>query len=288
MNVTEKIKEILNESDLAKFEEGVERMISDRVAQGVTEKVAILETELKAKYDTISEQYVTEKVKNEVDTKIAELVTENDQKLATLEKKVITRLGAFLDKVVNESISDEILEKVAINEVALPIVQKIRGIFEDSHIEVSTDAQKSIEESETKVKRTEKLLSESISKNMLLEERLEKLAVFLLISERSQGLTGNQKKKIVEEFKSANFEDVDAKIDGFVKLIKEADSKPVEKTIVESAGVKTQPRQLKRKTVDSMIAENDSFKVKKETITESEEIDQSFSIVDVASDYFYE
>ena len=213
MSVTKKIEEILSPADLKSFEEGIERMITNRVEKGVAEKVAVMETELKQKYDIISEQYVEKKLVTELEKKSAELVAENDQKIADLEKKVVSRLGSFLDRVVTENISDAILEKVAINEVALPILEKVRAVFTEGYVEINSDSQKKIDEATVKADKTEKQLSESISKNMVLEERLEKLAVFLMISERTQGLEPALKKQVVEEFKTRQFDVVDAKID---------------------------------------------------------------------------
>ena len=282
MSVTKKIEEILSPADLKSFEEGIERMITNRVEKGVAEKVAVMETELKQKYDIISEQYVEKKLVTELEKKSAELVAENDQKIADLEKKVVSRLGSFLDRVVTENISDAILEKVAINEVALPILEKVRAVFTEGYVEINSDSQKKIDEATVKADKTEKQLSESISKNMVLEERLEKLAVFLMISERTQGLEPALKKQVVEEFKTRQFDEVDAKIDGFVKLIKEAEESKTQKLEEKTAAAPAPKKSPVKKTITEMTSSRDGIAPVK-PIVEKEESD--FSILDAASNY---
>ena len=284
MSVTKKIEEILSPDDLKTFEEGVERMIVARVGAGVAEKLVVLEAELKTKYDTISEQYVEKKLASELQKRSAELVTEADAKLDALEKKVVSRLGSFLDRVVTESISDAVLEKVAINEVALPIVEKIRSIFAENYVRVDTDGQKKIDEAVVKSVKAEKQLSESISKNMVLEERLEKLAVFLMISERTQGLAPALKKRVVEEYKACTFDEVDGKIDGFVQLIKEADEPKVTAKIEESVTAKVPAKVSAKKRIDEMTSVHDGIAPKKSTVIK-EDVSEGYSILDLASDY---
>jgi hypothetical protein len=284
MSVTKKIEEILSPADLKSFEEGVDKMVTARVEAGVAERVAIIETELKQKYDTISEQYVEKKIASELVKKSAELVTEADAKISALEKKVVSRLGSFLDRVVTESISDSILEKVAINEVALPMIEKIRSVFSEGFVQIDSDSQKVIDEAVAKSVKSEKQLSESISKNMVLEERLEKLAVFLMISERTQGLTPALKKQVVEEFKSRAFDEVDGKIDGFVTLIKEAATAPKVSAKIEESVSATVPvkKVTARKRIDEMTSVNDTIAPVK-PIMEKEE--SAYSILDAASSY---
>lgn len=292
MSVTKKIEEILSADDLKKFEEGVDRMVADRVEKGIAAKLPIMEAELKAKYDTISEKYVEQKLKAEVEKKTADLVTENDQKLASLEKKVVSRLGSFLDRVVTDSISDDILERIAVNEVALPVLEKIRGVLAESFITVEADGQKKIDEAVTKSSKIERMLSEAIAKNIALEERLEKSAVFLMISERTQGMLPDQKKQVVETFKACTFNEVDEKIDGFVKLVKEAaepkSTKKIEESVETVVPVPVKKPAPTKKTVDTMIAENDGMPQKKPIVESDDHATQSFSIMDVASTYFDE
>jgi hypothetical protein len=279
MDVTKKIESLLSPEDLKTFEEGVESVIATRVEKEVASRMAVLEADMKKKYDTISEQYVEKKLESEIAKKSAELVEESNKKLVALEKKLVSRLGSFLDRVVVESISDEILEKVAINEVALPIVDKIRKVFAENFVQIDSDTQKKIDEAVAKADKAEKMLSESIAKNMELEERLEKSAVFIMISEKTQGLTPSQKKAVVEEFKGSSFDEVEPKIDGFVKLVKESTEKTSDQAPV--AQVKPAKKVLKKK-IDE-VAAPDGLPEKKVIVEDTEE--PVATVIDLASNY---
>lgn len=281
MDVTKKIESLLSPEDLKTFEEGVESVIAARVEKEVTSRMEVLEADMKKKYDLISEKYVEQKLASELTKKSAELVSESDKKLVALEKKLVSRLGSFLDRVVVEGISDEILERVAINEVALPVVDKIRAVFAESFIEITPDSQKKLDEAAAKADKAEKMLSESIAKNMELEERLEKSAVFIMISEKTQGLAPSQKKAVVEEFKGSSFDEVETKIDGFVKLIKESAEKKEPEAVTESVAPKA-PRKLPKKKIDEVSAP-DGLSEKKVIVETAEE--PVTTILDLASNY---
>lgn len=275
--ITDKIKEILSAEDLKIFEGAIESMINDRVTNGVAEKTALLEDEIKSKYDQISEQYVAAKLTEETEKIKASLVASYDKKLAKLEETVVTQLDSFLDKVIVESVSDEMLEKIAINEATYPILEKIRGVLTESGVDLTQKQQPKADENvsklEEQVKNVSAQLSESIAKNVVLQERLEKAGVFLLISEKTKGFTDSQTKKVINEFKDSSFEDAESKIDGFVSLIKES----------VAVAPKATPRVEKKKILESV-----GLPAKKTTVVESvEEIPAQRTMVDMASEYMY-
>lgn len=264
--VTDKIREILTPKDLKVFEAAIEAMVSERVA--------LAEEELKNKYDQIAEEYVQKKVAENLETEKAKLVEEYDVKLQNLEKKIVTKLDSFLDHVITEQISDEALEKIAINEVAFPVIEGIKKVFVENYIELDSDGSKAIQESEKAKKTLEEQLSEQIAKNMELEERLEKTACFLLISEKTDGLSRTQKARVVKMFKDKAFDEVKDKIDTFIEMVKETPKKTEE--VSES-------KKEERKTIDQVITEGDHIAEQKTTIEETEELVPSYA--DAANRY---
>jgi len=248
-NITQKIREMLTPADLKMFEGAIESMINDKVKGKLADMVALKEEELKTKYDTLAEEYVAKQIDARLDSEKASLVESYDKKLNLLEKKVVSKLDSFLDHVITEQISDEAIEKLAINEVALPVVSKIKSIFAENHIELKSDGEAIIKEATDKSATLEKQLSESIAKNMELEERLEKSATFILMSEKTEGLTATQKQRVVEMFKDKHFNEVEKKIDNFVELIKEG----------ESVVSKKKTAVIKKKKINDVIAEGDAI-----------------------------
>jgi len=261
--LNEKIAGVLTPEHQAIFESAVETLVEEKVAERLVES----EEALKVKYAEMSEGYVTEQVATKTEELKVTLAEEYSSKLVKLEERLRLSLNTFLERVVAENISDSIIEKMAINEVAHPLVTKIQGLFKESCIAIDPNHQKKIDEAEAKVAKYETMLTEALAGKIDSENRIEKLAVFLTISEKTQGFLPSQKKLVVEEFKNSSFEDVDAKIDTFVKLIKESEEN-------KFVGLKkTTPEGFKpsKKTIVEMVTTDDAVPAKK-TIVEKEEV----------------
>lgn len=274
--ITQKIKDLLTQEDLKVFESAIESMISERVKSKLGDLVVLKEEELKKQYDVMAEEYVEKELAKQLEEAKAKLMETYDGKLSNVEKKIVAKLDSFLEHVVMEQISDEIVEKVAINETLLPLVNNIKSAFAQTHIELNSDGEKKIAELTESNEIKDKQISENLAKVVELEERLEKSAIFLMISEKSAGLTNSQKKKVVGMFKDKNFEEVESKIDDYVTLIKEGEFKKTEEKLDES-----------QKSVDDVISEEDGLKEEPKTvIKEEEEIKETIS--DVANRFFNE
>lgn len=236
-NITQKIRELLTPEDLKVFESAVDGMIEEKTQAKLSDLIALKEEELKTKYEGLAEEYVSKEVDKRVTGETAKLVESYDKKLSLLEQKVITKLDSYLDHVISEQISDEMLEKVAINETLQPVVEGIRAVFSDNHLKLNSKAQATIDSLKSDVDEVKSELSESIEKNIQLETKLEQSAVYLLISEKTNGLKKSDKQKVVEMFKSKDFDEVEKNIDNYLSLIKESESiktkKPTKKTSVK-------------------------------------------------------
>lgn len=273
--VTDKIKEMLTENDLQLFESAVEQMI--------TERISAKEEELKVKYEEIAENYVTEEVDKRVTEEKAKLVEDYDTKLENLEKKVVSKLDSFFEHVISEQISDETIEKLAVNEVLSPVVEGIKKVYSENFIELNSDSSKKISEADKKIKKLENQLSESVAKLMESEERLEKTATYLLISEKTEGMTASEKQRLVKMLKNEKFDIVKEKIDTYVEIIKESATPKV--SVTPKVNRKRKPVS-KKKTLDESIDVNDHIDEKKaskpETVIEE---DNEFKMSDIANKY---
>jgi hypothetical protein len=260
--ITDKIKELLTPEDLKVFESAIEKMID--------QKVKLREEELKNKYDELAEEYVTKAVQEKLEFEKANLIESYDGKLKNIEKKVITKLSSFLDHVIVEQISDSSIEKLAINEVALPIVEQIKKTFSNNYIDLDTDGSGLLKQESVKVAKLEKELSEAHSRIMESEERLEKSATFLLISEKTAGLTNSQKNRVIKMFKNKKFDEVNESIETFVDMINESSKSSY------SSPVKA------HKIIDDVIEESDFLKEERPLIKEEKE---EFSFAERANKY---
>jgi hypothetical protein len=270
--ITQKIVELLSAEDLKIFEAAVQKKIN--------ESVALMEEEVKKKYDTLAEKYCAKKLEEEtaklkvkfdedLANEKATLIESYDGQLANLEQKLVARLDAFHEHEVKSLISDETIEKIAINETYAPIVEKMRKVFAEHFIAIDTDGTAQLTEAQKTIKGLEKQLSEAIADKITLEEQQDKTASFLLISESTQGLKESQKKRVVNMFKDKKFAEVQAKIGSFVDLIKE--SKEVRHTCT------------KKPLIESVTSEDDNIPAAKPEV-----IEESNTFVDSANKYLEE
>lgn len=257
--ITDKIKEILTPEDLKAFESAVETMVSEKVNTQVKTKVALIEEEMKNKYDKIAEEYVQKTVAEELEKEKSSLIETYDSKLNNLEKKIVSKLDTFLEHVITENISDDMLEKVAINETLSPVVDGIKKVLSENHIEYKAEGQKVLSDLKESVEQKDKQLSEQIQKNIELEERLEKTATFMLISEKTVGLTTTQKQRVTDMFKNKSFDEVEESIDNFVDIVKE-----------NYNPIKNEKKVVEEKVIDKIVSDKDVIEEEKKVIKEED------------------
>lgn len=274
-NITQKIRELLTPEDLKIFEGAVEGMIDDKVKSKLSDLIQLKEEELKVKYDALAEAYVKKTVSEMMIEKKAKLVESYDKKLALLEQKVVTKLDSYLNHVISEQISDAMLEKIAINETLMPVVEGIRAVFTDNHLKINSKAQSALDSLSDEIKSIKSELSESIDKRIMLETELERSAVYLLIAEKTNGFKRSDKQKVIDMFKDKEFDEVDKNIDNYLGLIKESTSIKSNK-ITSKTTVKQKPKSVNEGVV---------IDAKKEPVKAVEEDDQP-TISEMANRYF--
>jgi len=276
-NITQKIRELLTPEDLKLFETAVDSMIEEKTEAKLSDLIQLKEDELKTKYEGLAEEYVSAEVSKRLTEEKANLVESYDKKLSLLEQKVVTKLDSYLDHIISEQISDEMLEKVAINETLQPVVEGIRAVFSDNHLKLNSKAQATIDSLTSGMSDVKGELSESIEKTIQLETKLEQSAVYLLISEKTNGLKKSDKQKVVEMFKTKEFDEVEKNIDNYLQLIKESDSikakKPAKKTSVKSKVVAVNEGVVPQKTDKEPVAKL------------NEAVKEEVTLVDISNKY---
>jgi len=263
--ITDKIKKMLTPSDQKVLEEAIEKLISTRVA--------LSEEEMKTKYDELAEDYCKKEVAERLEKEKATLVESYDEKLNNLEKKIVSKLDSYIEHVISEQISDETLNKIAVNEVALPLIVNIKKLFSEHYVDLDSEGSTLLKQKDAKVKELEEKVSEMTKKILESEERLEKSAAFLIISEKTEGLTQTQKQRVVKMFKNKAFNEIKENIDEFVSMVKES----ADNTVSESK---------ETKTIDTVLSEGTAptVKEKKEVIKEEKQV----TLVSAAARYMAE
>ena len=164
--ITQKIKELLTPEDLKVFESAVDVMVDEKALSKAQSIITLKEEELKSKYETLAEEYVQKEISERLTVEKAKLVESYDAKMNLLEEKVIAKLDSFLDHVIAEQVSDEMLEKIAINETLTPVVEGIRNVFTQNHLKVNSKAKANIDALKSELTEAKAELNESIEKQM--------------------------------------------------------------------------------------------------------------------------
>jgi len=270
--ITQKIKELLTPEDLKVFESAVDVMVDEKALSKAQSIITLKEEELKSKYETLAEEYVQKEISERLTVEKVKLVESYDAKMNLLEEKVIAKLDSFLDHVIAEQVSDEMLEKIAINETLTPVVEGIRNVFTQNHLKVNSKAKANIDALKSELTEAKAELNESIEKQMKMQSQLEQSAVFLMISEKTNGFAKTERAKVMEMFKDKDFEEVQKNIDGFVSVLKESSSVKTQlktNTLKPTKSVKAKVNSINESTVVSALSQKEPIKqpVAREEVT---------------------
>jgi len=263
MDIMKKLKDVLSETELKSFEKATQNLVTEQVALRVEEETKKLETK--------GEEFCKIKIEEGVNEATEKLILEYDKKLEDLEEVVVERLDKFLDLEISEQISDDVLKKIAINEVLQPVVTGIQDIFENQFVALDCDGQKVIEETKQELQELRNEHSKKIAENMELAELAEKAACDNLILKKTSHLTESDQERVKNFCKGQSFDDVSSKIDSFISVVESDDSnsdvsKEENKDLTED--ITTGDKDFIKETQESKADEN-------KDISEDEEVEKS-------------
>jgi len=274
MKITEKLKEVLSEEDLKIFEDGVKQTIEEQVSLRVEEKTTYLEE----KAEEFCEQEIAKKLSEEKEA----LIESYDLKMEELEEKMVDKLDRFLDSVITEQISDETLTKIAINETLEPLVEGIKGLFEEKYVALDTDGEKLVAEAKEEIRQLKEENSSLLADKIELSELAELGSTRALVAESTRDLTDTQIERVNALCEGKSFDEVQEKITAIVEMV--ADSSDDKESINEDAD----PNLSDNESGDAKeaINENKKEEEEKKVITEDDEPEDGMkSIMDSVENY---
>lgn len=228
-DIIEKLKGVLTEADLVTFQSDITKVIA--------EKVALMVEEETVKLEKLADEYCEKQITEQVAAKTQQLTEKYEEDLETLESNIVEKLDQYLDLEISEKISDELLEKVAINETYAPIIKGIQDLFESKFVALDTEGSKLLKDLTMKVESLEDKLATKINENIELNGLCEKAAIKTILSEKTADLTAAHRQKVSMFFEGKDFESIHKNIDSYVEMISEEVSIPgkdKKATIVES------------------------------------------------------
>lgn len=221
MDIKGKLKGIMTEDEIQKFESSLSGIINEQVESRLVTEI----DGIKKKYDSVAEEYCKKTISEGVEVAKKTLIAEYDKKILALEDKCIKGLDLFIEQEILPQVSEDTIKKIAINEAFAPIVLGIKKVLEENYIAIDTEGSSILSEAKQEITDLKKQINEHISEKMSLNERLEKVATFLLISESTNGLNDEQKGRVKEMFTDKPFDEVEGKIKGFVQFLTESEVK---------------------------------------------------------------
>jgi hypothetical protein len=224
MKITDKLKEAFSPEDLATLEQGINKLINEKVEEKLSMRVE--EATKKIEDDAAKEAagIIQEKIKEQM----ALINEQNEKKIAELEANVVEKLDQFLESEINTQISDKVLSEVALNETYKPIVENIKKLFEEQFVALDSEGHGLIREAKEEIEKKEKEQSALIAEKMDLTAQLNQVKAEKLILEKTDGLTVDQKKRVNEFFAGKELTEVESKIGSFVEMVLEHKSETAE------------------------------------------------------------
>lgn len=157
---------------------------------------------------------------NEVISEVVDQILEQNEKdQEVFVENLVEKMDDYLDKVVSEWLEEnkvEIQSNVR-TEIAESFLVGLKNLFEEHYIDIPDDKVDIVEELVSRVGTLEASLDEEINKNVALANELTESKKTALVMEHVDGLSANQKERLVMLAEGIEFEDED----DFVSQIKD-------------------------------------------------------------------
>jgi hypothetical protein len=206
--------------DLTAINEAYQKKLEEQTSLKVEEQKVILEAANKVKLEEA------------IATKTAELEAEYATKLEEAESEMLEGFDRFVESQIEDKIGPELIEASGINEANEKVIQGIRSLFETEYVALDVEGAGLLKKNELALESRDKELSESIAKNMVLAEELDKVKKDKFLSESTGKLTESQKTRVISMFEGKNFKETSEKLEGFVKLLVEEKPKAETKEVI--------------------------------------------------------
>lgn len=231
----EKLNGVLSEEEITSLVESFDKAVQERAELMLEEKQ---KTILEESEKSLSEKLV------EATSKIAEeKAAELEEKISALEEKVLDKLNVFIDEVINETFKEDLIKKYAVNECNEPIVKAVFKALEENYVAPDTQGHALLAEAKVELVNIKNQLDEQIAKNLEICEAVEQMKTDKLLSEKTEGLSEEVKKRVFGMFEGKSFGEIESKVDLFLEMIDTKKEKTLgiiteEEKIVESVIVK--------------------------------------------------
>lgn len=170
---------------------------------------ATLSEEFKGKAEVIFEAAIKAKLSEEIDRLEAKYEEELSEEIESTKADMVEKVDSYLNYVVEQWMADN---KVAIQnglraEIAEDFMTGLKGLFEQSYIEVPESKVDLVDDLADTVEELEESLNATTAKAIELSEELEGYKRDAIIREHSRDLAETQREKLASLVEDVDFED---------------------------------------------------------------------------------
>lgn len=248
----EKFQGILSEEDLTNIEQSIDTLIKEATEKAVDaqieelveaslDKIKEMKAELIESYSTeAAEEFkkireadakeAAAQIKNIVESQafeVAEFIQKREEEITMgLEEKMISTIDSAIDQIIAENFSEDLIEKIAINETYKPIVEGMQKLLADKHLSVDSEGYQIVTESKETIAKQESTIADLNKKIESLTSIIESTKVEAevakaekLIIEKCEGLSDSQKKTVRLVAEALDTSVIPTKIDSIIESV---------------------------------------------------------------------
>lgn len=167
---------------------------------------------------------------NEKDEEIAGLTEQVEKMKQFIEEEVdktveeykeglVEKIDSFLEAELSELVPDSLIEAQAKIEIYEPLVEGFKQVISKHGVQIDSEGHELLKDAKTEIENLAEEVNEKTAEYNELEEAAEKLLARVLIMEKSDGMTDDQKEKIAVLFDGKSSDEINEKFDEIATLI---------------------------------------------------------------------
>lgn len=235
--------------------------LTEDFKDSITEAVAIATAEKEAKIselESANEELMTEneELKTEIDSIKENTLEEVKKEVEEYKESLVEKISAYLDSELEKLIPEEAIDAVAKLEIYEPLVEGFKNTIAKYGMEIDSEGHELLKEAKEEIENLRDAYDVATKKNVELVSEMDKINATVTLMEKCDGLTEDQKRKMVVIFKGKSEDEINERFD------------EVRDMVVESTTSKTNDN--KEKDVKPVVV-TEEVSSNEDTVNESEE-----------------
>lgn len=253
-------KEAIMVEEVENYRKQVEGLVAEEASAYRDHLEAIVKEESE-NYKNYIESIALEEARNHKTQQDAVLAKE----VGEFKKEMVDKISEFFEAELVKNIPQEVMESAVKLSAYEPLVESIMGVFSKNYIKLDTTSYEVIKEARKTNEDLTQSLNAKVKDNVRLAARVKDFEKKSKISDITEGMTVEQRKKAVQLLEGYNVEEIDSKFAQVKDIIIESSVKGTQVVAENKAGT---PAKSDKQPL-SETAKKQIEKLKSEPLTES-------------------